>query len=224
MPKLLEYRFDLHTHTTCSFDSITSPKQLVKAAVREGLSGLAVTDHNSVECIAQVKRAAGENLTVISGIECKTRHGDLIGLFVSERPLGSNILEIADQIKEMNGLVVLPHPISYFRKNIYSRQEMEVIRKVDAIETFNARNVFGRLNREGERLAAKFSKTRVGGSDAHTLREVGRGYTVFACGEEDEVRKAILSGETDVGGSLSPFIVRVHSIAARIRKRRLSPD
>lgn len=224
MSKLSEYRFDLHTHTKCSFDSTTSPEQLVKAAVRRGLAGLAVTDHDSVECIAQVKRVAGEDLTVIPGIECKTRQGDLIGLFVSERPLGSSILEVAEQLKEMDGLIVLPHPISYFRRDIYSHQEMEVIRKVDAIETFNARNVFGRLNREAERLAAKFNKTRVGGSDAHTLREVGRGYTVFASREEGDVRRAILSGETYVGGTLSPFIVRVHSIAARIRKRRLSPD
>ena len=224
MSKLLEYRFDLHVHTRCSFDSITSPEQLVKAAVRRGLAGLAVTDHDSVKCIAHVKREAGEDLTVIPGIECKTRQGDLIGLFVSERPLGSSILEVADQVKQMDGLVVLPHPISYFRKSVQSYQEMEVIRKVDAIETFNARNVFGRLNQKAERLAAKFNKTRVGGSDAHTHREVGCGYTVFACREEGDVKRAILSGDTYVGGSLSPFIVRVHSIAARIRKRRQPPD
>ena len=183
-----------------------------------------MTDHNSVKSVANTIRAAGEELTVIPGIECRTRQGDLIGLFISERPAGRSMVEAADQIKEMGGLVVLPHPYSYLRGSSYSPQEMSLVTELDAIETFNARNVFQGLNEKAERLAARFSKTRVGGSDAHTPGEVGRGYTLFACREEDEVRRAILSGETDVGGTLSPFTVRVYSIAARIRKRRLSQD
>lgn len=224
MRKLREHRFDLHTHTRCSFDSTTSPEQLVKAAVQRGLAGLAVTDHNSVECVARTRQVAGKELTVIPGIECKTMEGDLMGLFISERPVGRSMMEVADQIKEMDGLVVLPHPTSCFWRNSYSPQEMELINKLDAIETFNARNVLRSLNQRAERFAAKFNKTRVGGSDAHTPREVGRGYTVFTCREGDQVRKAILSGETHVGGTLSPFTVRVYSIAARIRNRRLSLD
>lgn len=223
MPELEEYRFDLHTHTRCSFDSTTSPRQLVKAAVRRGLTGLAITDHDSVDCIMQTRHVAGDELTVIPGIEHKTRQGDLIGLFVWERPVARSMVEAAEQIKEMDGLVVLPHPTSYFRGKIHSSHEMELIKKVDAIETFNARSIFRDINRRAERLAAKFSKTRVGGSDAHTTKEVGRGYTVFACREEDDIRRAILSGDTDVGGTISPFTVRLYSIVARIRKKRLRP-
>lgn len=224
MPRPMEYRFDLHTHTRCSFDSTTSPEQLVKAALGVGLAGLAITDHNSVKCIARTRRAAGGKLTVVPGIECKTRQGDLIGLFIAERPVGRSMVEVADQVKEMGGLVVLPHPYSYFHRSSYSPQEMELMRKLDAIETFNARNIFYSLNEKAESLAARLKKSRVGGSDAHIAREVGRGYTFFTCKEEEEVRKAILSGESDVGGTLSHFTVRLYSIAARIRNQRLSAD
>jgi predicted metal-dependent phosphoesterase TrpH len=38
---------ELHCHTTCS-DGTLTPKQLVHAAVRAGVSALAITDHDTI--------------------------------------------------------------------------------------------------------------------------------------------------------------------------------
>ncbi|HHW15211.1 MAG TPA: PHP domain-containing protein [Firmicutes bacterium] len=70
-------RIDLHTHTTAS-DGSDTPAGLVRKAARLGLVALAVTDHDSVDGLAEAL-AAGEELacggrpvTVIPGIELTT--------------------------------------------------------------------------------------------------------------------------------------------------------
>ena len=43
----MDFRADMHTHTTCS-DGTFSPKELIELAVKEELSGLSITDHDTV--------------------------------------------------------------------------------------------------------------------------------------------------------------------------------
>lgn len=60
---------DLHTHSTCS-DGTCSPAELVKLAKTMGLSALALTDHDTIDGLAEFQ-AAGDFLGIetISGIE-----------------------------------------------------------------------------------------------------------------------------------------------------------
>ena len=63
---------DLHTHSIYS-DGSATPAELVELAVQQGLKGLALTDHDTVEGVAETMRlgtAAG--LTVLSGVEIST--------------------------------------------------------------------------------------------------------------------------------------------------------
>ncbi|HII83845.1 MAG TPA: PHP domain-containing protein, partial [Methanobacterium subterraneum] len=41
-------KFDLHTHTKYSSDGIIEPEKLVKTAIKRGLSGIAITDHDTL--------------------------------------------------------------------------------------------------------------------------------------------------------------------------------
>ncbi len=65
---------DLHVHSNIS-DGTMSPEELVRHAAQNGLIAIALTDHDSVEGIAEAKRTAEElkkeglNITVIPGIE-----------------------------------------------------------------------------------------------------------------------------------------------------------
>jgi len=60
---------DLHTHSTCSDGSLT-PEELVQEAARIGLSGLAITDHDTVEAYARALPVAEEvGLSLIPGAE-----------------------------------------------------------------------------------------------------------------------------------------------------------
>ena len=58
---------DLHVHSTASDGSLT-PSELVSLAVKNGLSAIALTDHDTVSGIDEALTAAGE-IEVIPGIE-----------------------------------------------------------------------------------------------------------------------------------------------------------
>lgn len=60
---------DLHTHSTAS-DGLLSPKQLIELAAEKGLSAIALTDHDTIDGIAEASEtAAALPLTFIPGIE-----------------------------------------------------------------------------------------------------------------------------------------------------------
>jgi predicted metal-dependent phosphoesterase TrpH len=79
---------DLHVHTTHS-DGSCSPGEVVRAAANVGLSGLAITDHDTLSAIAIGRpEAARLGLELIAGIELTSeRDGKelhILGHFVSE--------------------------------------------------------------------------------------------------------------------------------------------
>ncbi len=63
-------RVDLHTHTTAS-DGTLTPRELVLAAVRHGVTVLAVTDHDSTEGLPEAMAEAAQHppLTIVPGLE-----------------------------------------------------------------------------------------------------------------------------------------------------------
>jgi predicted metal-dependent phosphoesterase TrpH len=66
---------DLHTHSTAS-DGTLSPGELVARAIRAGLWMLALTDHDTVEGIAEACEAARtSDLTLIPGVEVSVTWG-----------------------------------------------------------------------------------------------------------------------------------------------------
>ncbi len=66
---------DLHIHSTAS-DGSVSPKQLVKMAVQCGLCAVALTDHDTLDGIAEALKAGDEmHLTVIPGVEVGVEYG-----------------------------------------------------------------------------------------------------------------------------------------------------
>lgn len=78
---------DLHLHSTCS-DGTLSPQALVEQAVRQGLSAVALTDHDTVSGIHEFC-AAGQKaaLTAIPGVEIsvqwRTGTMHMLGYFIN---------------------------------------------------------------------------------------------------------------------------------------------
>lgn len=71
-------RADLHIHTT-AFDGTWTPEGLVKAALKMGLSAIAVTDHDSIKNVAETEKigkAAG--LTFLTGVEVSSTKDGLM--------------------------------------------------------------------------------------------------------------------------------------------------
>lgn len=78
---------DLHTHSTAS-DGTLSPAELALRAKENGLSAVALTDHDTVEGIAEFKEAGKKlGLEAISGVEISAKYKKemhILGLFVDE--------------------------------------------------------------------------------------------------------------------------------------------
>ena len=84
---------DLHAHTTAS-DGLLSPSELVAQAKTAGLAAIAITDHDTVDGVAEAIAAAGEAIRVIPGIELSgtvgEREAHVLGYFVD--PTSSSLL------------------------------------------------------------------------------------------------------------------------------------
>lgn len=63
---------DLHTHTTAS-DGQDTPAELVNFAVQQGISVLGVTDHDTIDALAEVQtHADAAGIALIPGVELST--------------------------------------------------------------------------------------------------------------------------------------------------------
>jgi 3',5'-nucleoside bisphosphate phosphatase len=67
-------RYDLHTHSTCS-DGTNSIAENLALAQERGLAGIAITDHDTTEGVAEATRVAHDGLEVIPGIEFSAEYG-----------------------------------------------------------------------------------------------------------------------------------------------------
>ncbi|MCB1149430.1 MAG: PHP domain-containing protein [Chlamydiia bacterium] len=64
-----EFRADLHCHSTCS-DGTCTPQEIVDLALKSGLSGLSITDHDTVAAFEMAAPyAAQKGLQLLPGVE-----------------------------------------------------------------------------------------------------------------------------------------------------------
>lgn len=69
-----DFRADLHCHTTCS-DGTLTPEELIELAISKGITGLSITDHDTVEAYNILSRDRFESdLDLVSGAEFTTNH------------------------------------------------------------------------------------------------------------------------------------------------------
>jgi predicted metal-dependent phosphoesterase TrpH len=67
--RVKDFRADLHCHTTCS-DGTATPTEIVELAIKAGLQGLSITDHDTIEAYKEIFPLAQEkSLEIIPGVE-----------------------------------------------------------------------------------------------------------------------------------------------------------
>ena len=174
---------DLHCHTSASFDSLATPRSVVRAAASRGLTHLAVTDHDRIDGALRARDAAPHELTVIVGEEVKTADGDLIAVFIENLVApGLSAAETIAAIREQGGLVGVPHPFDRLRG--YGRKSgadlAEIAEAVDWIEAYNARVIGGSANERAALFAREHGLPGICASDSHTVMEVGISYNAVA--------------------------------------------
>lgn len=170
------WRVDLHSHTAASRDGLTSPRALVRRAVRAGLDRIAVTDHGEIRGALAAREAEGGERVIVGeeiGCACGT---ELIGLFLGERIRpGLPIEEVAARIRGQGGVVYAPHPFAYRTRPDW--HAARALAHADVAEAFNARAFLPAWNRRAAAEAAARGMPAAAGSDAHLPWEIGRAWT-----------------------------------------------
>ena len=204
-----ELSFDFHIHSKYSYDSLQSPKRIVRIAEKRGLHGIAITDHDTIKGALEAQKF-NKSIYVIIGSEIKTERGDVIGLFLNEEIASKHFDDVVYEIKSQGGLVVLPHP---YKKNRDIPNEL--LRKVDLIETLNGR-LSPDLNYKAHILAKNNGMPIIGGSDAHISASIGGVKTIFNCEKRaihdvGDIKQLLLKGDAKVVGTESPRYVHYFS-------------
>src|SRR5918995_3299897 len=171
---------DLHCHSRGSFDSLSAPKDSVKAAHARGLTHVAITDHDRIDLALEARELAPAGLTVIVGEEVKTRGGDLICVFLERAiPPGLSAEDTVAAAREQGALVGIPHPFDRLRGSLLRDASMASLAPlVDWVETHNAR-VVGHGNEDAQAFALEQRLPGIAVSDAHSIMEVGVAYTAL---------------------------------------------
>jgi predicted metal-dependent phosphoesterase TrpH len=182
----MRHSFDLHLHTHYSADACNSPEAMVEAAKRRGLSGIALTDHNTCDAVEHLTRAGMiradgqpvDGFLIVPGVEVSTADGHLLCLgttlpFMKGKPAS----EVVAAIRERGGVAVAPHPYDRFRAGI--REEVLDDLDLAALETFNAAVSLKRFNDHAAAYAAKRGLAATAGSDAHHASAAGISHTAY---------------------------------------------
>jgi predicted metal-dependent phosphoesterase TrpH len=172
---------DMHCHTSASFDCLSDPTKVVRAAAARGLTHLVVTDHDRIDGALRARDAAPDGLTVIVGEEVRTADGDIIAAFL-ECPIapGASAADTIAAVRAQGGLVGMPHPFDRFRGSLLRDARMASLAPtVDWVEAHNAR-IVGGGNERASAFAADHGLPGVAVSDAHTIVEIGVAYTALA--------------------------------------------
>jgi predicted metal-dependent phosphoesterase TrpH len=166
-------KVDLHVHTKYSGDCMFQLENLISACKKMGINCVAITDHDTIEGALKFREIAP--FKVIIGEEIRTRDGEINGLFLNkEIPPGLSAEETIERIKLQGGLVYIPHPYSFFRREaMYIRKLNEIYSDVDIIECYNGRNFLFFENKRAIKFASEKNIIMGAGSDSHHQAEIG---------------------------------------------------
>lgn len=205
---------DPHVHSEGSYDGHEPVELILEHAADIGLDGVVVTDHDVIdESLRAAELASEYGLIGIPGVEVSTAVGHLLAIGINERPPKARPFdESVETIRSLGGIAVIPHPFQRSRHGIRKRN----IGDCDGIEVYNSILFTGHRNRRANAFAGRWGFPKLGASDAHDIRHVGRAYTEVALPAIDPgtppgaidgeaVVEAFRVGETRLQGMRTPI-------------------
>ncbi len=182
--------FDYHIHSKYSvLDSRSEIADILKRGKSIGLGAIAISDHDAIEGALKAMIFSSREFIVIPAMEISSREGHIVGLGLRkaiERDLSAE--ETVKRIHELGGLAIAAHPYDSFRSGVG-----DLCWKLgfDAIEV-NGHCLYG--NSKAEKAAKEHGIPLVGGSDAHSVDEIGSICTLVSGGSAAEILDAIRCG------------------------------
>jgi predicted metal-dependent phosphoesterase TrpH len=145
---------------------------MIEAAIKKGLDGMIITDHDSVRggLVGRKEARTFKDFRVVPGAEVTSLSGHILAIGVeTDIPKGLSVDETIERIHDLGGISVTSHPFSNRVRPSLEEQCLET----DAVEVFNATNTL-LANRRAISLAEAQNRPRTAGSDAHWTRLVGK--------------------------------------------------
>jgi predicted metal-dependent phosphoesterase TrpH len=201
---------DLHIHSNFS-DGQPSIEQILDYVENEtDLSVIAICDHDTVDGALYAKELMKKKkyrFDLIVGEEVSSNEGHILGLFIHETIKPEQPAhEVIKQIHEQGGIAIAAHPFYktrfnsnkvYAAKSVGATVLMEEKNNLDAIETINGVPTYGEVNLRAQYInRLLLFKPETGGSDAHILEAIGKGYTLFEGKTANELRNDIVDMQT----------------------------
>lgn len=175
---------DLHCHTKVKSPcSALTPDALVRAAIARGLDGVCITEHDALWPAAAIARVADEmQFLVLRGIEVTTEVGHVLVFGMEYHdPAMAVLSELHRVVRDAGALMFLAHP----SRRYGSLPPDDLSSVFDSVEVQNGTE--GMLqNDNAAGLASGLRLPGIGGSDAHSVREVGVCATEFSAPVTDE--------------------------------------
>lgn len=187
-------KIDMHCHVReGSLDSKVGVEEYIMLLKAKGFQGMVITDHNTYKGYRywknHIKGKRHKDFVVLKGIEYDTRDAGHILVIMPEgvkmRLLelrGMRVSVLIDFVHRNGGVLGPAHPcgekyLSFANTKRY-RISPELMKRFDFVETFNCCES-EESNANALKLAKKYDKVKVGGSDSHKPDCVGRAYTIL---------------------------------------------
>ena len=180
---------DLHIHTKrLSPCSEMAPEEAALEAKKIGLDGICFTEHNKPwdhHEILKIEEKSG--ILIFHGIEVDTTEGHVLVFGLQKNFEGITPIEDLHQmVNEVNGFMIAAHPFRGFLLFGFSKLQMDVnnagknplFRFVDGMEVFSGRQT-PKENDFSFQVCERLRLKGVGGSDAHSIKDIGKCVTVF---------------------------------------------
>jgi len=199
-------KVDLHVHTpksACYSDKSVTPEQIIDAALASGLDTIAITDHNSVEAIDDIRQVASKNgLSLFPGVELSTKGGHVIALFEPDTLVESlrlflnhigitregwgdaitqptdGIEKIFQKIDEWGGVAIAAHIERWPSGFLETNEPRRIKTRIHASKYLSALEITVAQNRSswnaGQVRGYPKKYACIQSSDAHALVEIGR--------------------------------------------------
>jgi predicted metal-dependent phosphoesterase TrpH len=196
-------RADLHVHSwhsrqsgnlrfLKSRDCYSPPDDVYRVAKARGMDLVTITDHDSIDgCLEFLNRHPDSpDFFISEEVSCRLPDGDVqvhLGVHgLDERlhrelqPLRRNVFDVTSRLREAGVFFVLNHLLHFYRRHVPLDAYLRLLQEVPALEVRNGTMLPSHNQLVGEIADAWKGRepfARIGGSDAHTLRRIGRTWT-----------------------------------------------
>src|SRR5262245_5515054 len=221
-------RADLHVHSwhsrqsgnmrfLKSRDCYSSPDDVYRVAKARGMDLVTITDHDSIDgCLEFLDRHPDAPAFFISEeVSCRMPEGDVevhlgvygldAGLHRELQPLRRNVFDAIACLRERGAFFVLNHLLHFYRRQLPLDAYLRLLDDVPALEVRNG-SMLPSHNDLVERLADAWCASRqplarIGGSDAHTLRRIGRTWTEAPAENVTDFLRSLRDRRSRAGGA-----------------------